>query len=87
MFNFKLIQYLTEYIENTFKEFMNSSQNIASSLKSFNILQKLGEGSFASVYKVQRIDNKKVYAMKKVIKMLLKGKNQRNEIKRKRQCS
>lgn len=35
-------------------------------LQSFKVLEKLGEGSFASVYKVQRIDDNKVYAMKKV---------------------
>jgi NIMA (never in mitosis gene a)-related kinase len=46
---------------------MNSSQATGSTLKSFNVLEKLGEGSFASVYKVQRIDDKKLYAMKKVI--------------------
>lgn len=46
---------------------MNSSQGTGSTLKSFNVLEKLGEGSFASVYKVQRIDDKKLYAMKKVI--------------------
>lgn len=37
-----------------------------SSLKSFAVIEKLGEGSFASVYKVQRIDDQKLYAMKKV---------------------
>lgn len=45
---------------------MNPSASSSSSLKSFNVLEKLGEGSFASVYKVQRIDDKKLYAMKKV---------------------
>lgn len=36
------------------------------SLDSFTIIKKLGEGSYATVYKVQRISDGKVYAMKKV---------------------
>lgn len=51
-----------------------NSSNTASSLKSFNVLQKLGEGSFAAVYKVQRIDDKKMYAMKKVTLSLARSK-------------
>ena len=41
----------------------------SSSLKNFAVLEKLGEGSFASVYKVQRIDDQRLYAMKKVLHM------------------
>ena len=44
---------------------MQPAQN-GSSLKNFAVLEKLGEGSFASVYKVQRIDDQRLYAMKKV---------------------
>lgn len=66
---------------------MNSSATVSSSLKSFNVLEKLGEGSFASVYKVQRIDDKKLYAMKKVSHIHNIGENFGDEIKRKRQCS
>jgi serine/threonine protein kinase len=45
---------------------MNINQNVGNTLKNFNVIEKLGEGSFANVYKVQRIDDKKLYAMKKV---------------------
>lgn len=37
-----------------------------SSLKDFTIKEKLGEGSFSSVYKVTRKSDGKDYAMKKV---------------------
>lgn len=53
---------------------MNQIAGSSSSLKSFNVLEKLGEGSFASVYKVQRIDDKKLYAMKKVSPSLFRLK-------------
>jgi NIMA (never in mitosis gene a)-related kinase len=35
-------------------------------IRSFLPIEKLGEGSFASVYKVQRISDRKIYALKKV---------------------
>jgi hypothetical protein len=41
---------------------MNTSTNI----RSFAPLDKLGEGSFASVYKVRRLSDEKIYALKKV---------------------
>jgi NIMA (never in mitosis gene a)-related kinase len=53
---------------------MISSQNSGSSLKNFTVLEKLGEGSFASVYKVERIDDKNLYAMKKVYIFLCRSK-------------
>ncbi|CAD8210657.1 unnamed protein product [Paramecium octaurelia] len=37
-----------------------------STIQDFNILEKLGEGSFSSVYKVQRKSDGQYYAMKKV---------------------
>lgn len=36
------------------------------SIRSFVPLDKLGEGSFASVYKVQRVCDHQIYALKKV---------------------
>jgi NIMA (never in mitosis gene a)-related kinase 1/4/5 len=41
-------------------------QSEGTSLKDFIVVDKLGTGSFSSVYKVQRIDDKNYYAMKKV---------------------
>ena len=38
----------------------------ASTLKDFSILAKLGEGSYSNVFKVKRISDGKVYALKKV---------------------
>ena len=34
--------------------------------KNFLILHKLGKGAFSTVYKVKRIKNNKIYALKKV---------------------
>ena len=36
------------------------------SLKDFVIVAKLGEGAYSSVYKVQRIVDSQIYALKKV---------------------
>jgi NIMA (never in mitosis gene a)-related kinase len=36
------------------------------SLKDFVIISKLGEGAYSSVYKVQRIIDSQIYALKKV---------------------
>lgn len=40
-------------------------------IKDFEIISKLGEGSFSMVYKVRRISDDKLYAMKKVKMSLL----------------
>lgn len=45
----------------------------STTLHNFTVLEKLGEGSFASVYKVQRIDDGKIYAMKKVYNKIMIG--------------
>ena len=36
------------------------------SLKDFEIIQKLGEGSYAKVYKALRLNDQKIYAIKQV---------------------
>lgn len=36
------------------------------SLKDFNILNKLGQGAYSSVYKVKRLADNEIYALKKV---------------------
>jgi NIMA (never in mitosis gene a)-related kinase len=40
--------------------------NKTSTLRDFEVLAKLGEGSFSSVFKVRRVDDKVCYALKKV---------------------
>lgn len=40
--------------------------NKTSTLRDFEVLAKLGEGSFSSVFKVRRYDDKACYALKKV---------------------
>ena len=37
-----------------------------SSIRDFVPLSKLGEGTFSTVYKVRRLDDQKIYALKKV---------------------
>lgn len=37
-----------------------------SSIRDFVPLSKLGEGTFSTVYKVRRLSDQKVYALKKV---------------------
>jgi NIMA (never in mitosis gene a)-related kinase len=37
-----------------------------STIQNFQILQKLGEGAFSTVYKVKRLSDNEIYAMKKV---------------------
>lgn len=37
-----------------------------SSIRSFIPLEKLGEGTYSNVYKVRRVDDNEIYALKKV---------------------
>ena len=48
------------------------------SLKDFVIVAKLGEGAYSSVYKVQRIIDSQIYALKKVKMNNLSDKEQEN---------
>jgi hypothetical protein len=50
------------------------------SLKDFVIVSKLGEGAYSSVYKVQRILDSQVYALKKVKMNNLSDKEQENAL-------
>ena len=36
------------------------------SLKDFQILSKLGDGAYSTVYKVQRLEDNMIYALKRV---------------------
>jgi NIMA (never in mitosis gene a)-related kinase len=50
------------------------------SLKNFDILNKLGDGAFSSVYKVRRKSDGVAYALKKVKMTALKGKERENAL-------
>jgi serine/threonine protein kinase len=50
------------------------------SLKDFVIVAKLGEGAYSSVYKVQRIVDSQIYALKKVKMNNLSDKEQENAL-------
>lgn len=49
-------------------------------LRDFVPLEKLGEGSFSTVYKVKRISDSKIYALKKVRMNNLKDKEKLSAI-------
>ena len=44
-------------------------------IRDFTPIDKIGEGSFSSVYKVRRIADGKVYALKKVHLIITQGQN------------
>ena len=50
------------------------------SLKDFQILAKLGEGAYSSVYKVRRLADNGVYALKKVRMLNLSEKEKENAL-------
>lgn len=49
-------------------------------IKDFQILQKIGEGSYSSVYKVRRLTDNIIYALKKVKLLNLKEKEKENAL-------
>lgn len=53
---------------------MNLQNLKGGSLSDFQIICKLGEGSFSQVYRVKRLLDNKEYAMKKVKLQLMKDK-------------
>ena len=50
------------------------------SLRNFIFLDEVGNGSFASVYKVKRIEDDQIYALKKVKLMSLSDKEKENAL-------
>lgn len=46
----------------------------------FTVLEKVGEGSFSSVYKVMKEVNNEIFALKRVKIMKLKEKDQENTL-------
>jgi NIMA (never in mitosis gene a)-related kinase len=46
----------------------------------FTVLEKVGEGSFSSVYKVMRINTDELFALKRVKIMKLKDKDKENTL-------
>lgn len=54
-------------------------QNIKE-LKDFQIINKIGEGSFSSVYKVKRIQDGHEYALKKIKMSKLSKKEKQNTL-------
>ena len=49
-------------------------------IKDFQILKKLGEGAYSTVYKVRRVSDGKDYALKKVKLIKLKEKEKDNAL-------
>jgi NIMA (never in mitosis gene a)-related kinase len=50
------------------------------SLQDFQILSKLGEGAYSSVYRVRRLQDGKEYALKKVRMLNLSDKEKENAL-------
>lgn len=49
-------------------------------IKDFQILAKLGEGAYSTVYKVKRLTDGEIYALKKVKLLNLKEKEKQNAL-------
>ena len=50
------------------------------SMNDFQIIEKLGEGAYSSVYKVKRRNDAKIYALKKVRMVDLSDKEKENAL-------
>jgi NIMA (never in mitosis gene a)-related kinase len=53
---------------------------MGSKLEDFEIICRLGEGAYSSVYKVRRVSDKQLYALKKVRMMNLSAKERENAL-------
>ena len=51
-----------------------------SSIKDFQILKKIGQGSFSTVFQVKKISNNQEYAMKKIQMQNLNQKEKSNSL-------
>ena len=49
-------------------------------MEDFQIISKLGEGAYSTVYKVKRIIDNQIYALKKVKLMYLSEKEKENSL-------
>jgi NIMA (never in mitosis gene a)-related kinase len=50
------------------------------SLKEFEVLAKLGEGAYSTVYRVKRVEDGLIYALKRVKLGSLSGKERENAL-------
>ena len=53
---------------------------MAATLSDFQIIKKLGDGAYSSVYKVRRAEYQSVYALKKVKMLNLSEKEKENAL-------
>ena len=53
---------------------------MASKVGDFTIIKKLGDGAYSSVYKVKRLDDNDIYALKKVKMLSLTEKEKENAL-------
>lgn len=49
-------------------------------LRDFQIMSKLGDGAYSSVYKVKRLEDSQIYALKKVKIGMMSNKDKENAI-------
>lgn len=49
-------------------------------LRDFQIMSKLGDGAYSSVYKVKRLEDSQIYALKKVKIGMMSSKDKENAI-------